>query len=108
MTFFSHRQVGEKGIVLEDHAHAAVFRRNPVTVTRNRRVADANRPLIRSFEPSDESQGCGLTTSAGAQQSEDLALADIERYVGQGLNGPRPITLAHIFQINYRHIGERE
>ncbi len=105
---FSHRQMREERVVLKDHAHPALFRRNPVTVSRNGCISDPNRPLIRSFEPCDQSQGRGLATSARAQQREDLTVTNIQRNAGQGLHGPRPITLSHIFQVDNWHIGKRD
>src|SRR5690625_4886841 len=65
-------QVREQGVILEDHADAALLRREGVRGAADLAAADADAASTYRFKSRDGSQCRGLAAAGGAQQAADL------------------------------------
>ena len=69
------------GVILENHPHAAFFRRQDVPRGRNLAVVEAHDAVIRRQEPGKNAQQCGLTAATRSQNGDEVAVrnCDIDR-----------------------------
>ena len=72
---FSRREMGEEGVVLEDHVDRPGVGRLPL---QNGCTADCDGALIRKVETGDEAQGGAFAAARGSQQREEFARSDAE------------------------------
>ena len=72
-----HGQVREEGVILENHADAALFGRHEARAGDGLAVKD-DAAGFDVLEPRDAAQQRGLAAAAGPQQAADLALFELE------------------------------
>ena len=86
--------VREQGVALEDGVDLALFGGE----VRDVLAVEEDAPRIRALEPGGDAQHRRLAAAARTEEGEDLAFPDLERNVGDGLNGPEPLRDASKFQ----------
>ena len=77
-------EVGEKGVVLKHHAHAAALGGQPAVGPGHLLAADPHHPSLRPLEAGDQAQQGGLAAAGGAQQAHQFAWAQLEIDGAQG------------------------
>src|SRR3546814_382824 len=78
----SYRQVGEQRVALEHRVDRSLERRQAA----QRAALQEDLAAARLFETADQPQQRGLAAARGAQQREELVLADREGNVVEGVN----------------------
>ena len=77
-----HAEMGEEGVILEDHADPAPLGWNPPAAGSGGVVdavpADLDRPGMGPLEPGDDPQRRRLAAAAGSEQGQKLAALDVE------------------------------
>ena len=76
-------EVGEEGVVLEDHAHPAALGRQPTPLARHGPAANRNGTALGLLKASDQAQQGGLAAARGAKQSHQLTGLKLEIDVPQ-------------------------
>ena len=72
------REMGEKGIVLKDHADPPSLGRQPMPVPRHGSLLQVHGPMQRTLKASDQSQQSGLPTTGGSEQPDQLTRSELE------------------------------
>ncbi len=80
----AHVEVREEGVLLEDHADAAALGRQMEATAGDAHAADFDAAAVERFEAGDQAQERGLAAAAGAEQGEQLALGQRQRYAVDG------------------------
>ena len=83
-----NRHVGEERVLLKDHVHFAVIRRNRGHVF----ALQNDAAFVRHLEAGDHAEGRRLAAPARAEQREELALADRDRDVLHGSGFPETLA----------------
>ena len=100
-----HREVGEEGVVLEDHSDATPLRRDPAARSCNVLAGDGDGPGVGRLETGDQAQKGRLATTGRAEKRDDLTSADAERGGRDGLHAPE--TPGHALEGDHRAIHVR-
>ena len=75
----AHGEMGEQGVVLEDHAEMPALGRQGGDVL----ALHPDAAAVRRLEAGDQAQGRGLAAARGTQQGEDLPLRHLQRQAAQ-------------------------
>ena len=87
-------QMGEKGVFLKDGVHAAAVRRHVGDVL----VLKEDAALSGHLEAADNAQHGGLAAAGGAEQRDELTLADVKVDIVKHLRVAK--TLGHAAKLN--------
>ena len=79
--------VGKEGVLLEDHADAAPFGLQVDRPACHDCSVDLYGSGVDAFKSGDQSQRCRFAATGGAQQGEQFAAVNLQRYVTGGLDG---------------------
>ena len=86
--------MAKQGIVLEDKAHTPLLHGQSGGIF----ARQHNSSRVRRFQPRDDSQDGALARSGGAKKGNELASADLEGDILDGLE--RPIALGEVFDFD--------
>jgi hypothetical protein len=70
--------MGKERIILEDHAHLAIFGLDPLRATGDDAPINDNRTLIGALKPRDEPQQRRLAAAGGAKHRYEFPFLDIK------------------------------
>ncbi len=93
----AHGHVWVEGVGLEDHGDVAILRREVGDVA----LADRDLPVGHLLETRDHPQERRFPASRRADEDEELAVGDLERYAVDG--GHPAEGLAHVFEEDRSH-----
>ena len=71
-------EMGEQGVVLKHHPHAAPLRWQPPPIAGNQTMLQMHGALRRPFKAGNQPQQSGLTATGGAQQSNQLPCCELQ------------------------------
>jgi hypothetical protein len=92
-----HPQMWKKSVLLKNHAHPTLFRRNKYLGAGNKPAREGDRPFGHALKSGDGPQYSCLAAAGGTEQTENLSFLDAEanlfdrwprRLIGTG-NGPK-------------------
>ena len=95
----TYRQMREEGVMLKDHAAAAIERRALGDVV----AVEEDPACVDLLESRDQSQQRGLAAAARPEQRHQLAFGNLERYIGD--HGSHAESLRHAIEAHRAHCG---
>ncbi len=78
---FGHAEVGEDGVILENHAHAPFFGRELDTAVSHLLPLNQNHARVGLLKPGDQAQRGGFPAAAWSQQGQNLPGRHAKRHV---------------------------
>ena len=85
-----HCQVGVESVILKNHAHAAVFRRQHGHIV----FTEENPAAAGAEKTADKIERCALSAAGGAEQTHKLTIGDFKIKVIYGYYFPRLVFVS--------------
>ena len=102
-------EVGEQGVVLKHHAHAAALGGQPALGPRHLLAADPHHPTVGTLKAGDQPQQGGFAATGRAQQAHQFPGAQLEVDVPQGpvaAGGGAAVAVPQAAQLHLRPQGQ--
>ena len=102
-------EVGEQGVVLKHHAHAAALGRQPALGPRHLLAADSHHPTVGALKAGDQPQQGGLAATGRAQQAHQFPRTQLEVDVPQrpvAAGGGAAVAMPQAAQLHLRPQGQ--